>query len=88
MFFGIVEGKRDEGISVVLCVVTKFNNISDSFFSCYQVVEESEVVVSLQLPKVGRAVVKGSIEGVGRTDEKLSQVLETVSWVEVRQVVV
>ena len=62
--------------------------IGDRFFFCYQVIEDSEVIRSLSLPEVWRAVVMRSVEGVGGADEELSGVLVSISGVEVRQIVV
>ena len=65
VLFSVVERKRDEGVGVTLRITMEFDDVSDGFFSCYEVVQESEVVASLQLPEVRRTVVVGSVETVG-----------------------
>ena len=81
VLLGIVEGKGNKRIGVLLSVSTYFDYIGDGLFFSDQVVKESEVLTSLQFPAVRGTVIARSIEGISQSAEKLSGVFVTVGRV-------
>ena len=47
MFAGVGERERDERIGILLSVMGDGDDVSDSFFVGYQVVEDAKVITSL-----------------------------------------